>query len=214
MYLLLVALAFVEKFVNSLSLKMSLNHLVSPSDPVGLQLNPRFASLNVGTLTVSNGASSGYVLTSDSKGVATWQAPSVSPLLSVTMNLSQAQIQGMHTTPVQVIPADSQGRTIIVNQAILSYSDFKDANPYGGGGNIFVCYSTSNPASGNIDPTVLSSADGSSVAAAMGEFNAIGHNGIGAPVLITNSTAAFTGGSSSPTAVTLTVLYSVIPITS
>lgn len=67
-----------------------MEHLVSPTDPIALKtLNPGFNSLTVATTTstaalaVTTTPATGSVLTSDSKGNATWQTPTVGASLNM-----------------------------------------------------------------------------------------------------------------------------------
>lgn len=55
----------------------------------------------------------GKVLTSDASGNATWQASGSGVVQSVTRTLTSAEILALHTTPIELIPAQGANTTIL-----------------------------------------------------------------------------------------------------
>lgn len=64
------------------------------------------------SVRITTGATSGYVLTSDTRGIATWQASGEGAVQTATVTLDSADIVSLHTTPITIIPAQGAGTVI------------------------------------------------------------------------------------------------------
>lgn len=64
------------------------------------------------SVRITTGATNGYVLTSDTRGIATWQASGSGVVQSATVTLDSADIVSLHTTPITIIPAQGSGTVI------------------------------------------------------------------------------------------------------
>ena len=74
----------------------------------------------IGQLQIPSGASSGFVLTSDSRGMATWQASGASVLNSATVTLDSSKVRLLHTVPDTIIPAQGANTIIVVTSIFYS----------------------------------------------------------------------------------------------
>lgn len=89
-----------------------------------------------GGVQVTTGAQSGYVLTSDSSGNATWQAAAGGgSLLSATVTLTPTDILNMYNFPVPLVPSPGTGKMLIVTNVTFYYSHntldyIGDVTPY------------------------------------------------------------------------------------
>lgn len=66
------------------------------------------------SLTIEDGATNGYVLTSDAAGVATWQASGAGSglLQQSTVTITSAQIKNIFSVPVSIVAAQGAGTVI------------------------------------------------------------------------------------------------------
>lgn len=71
------------------------------------------------SVRITTGAASGYVLTSDSRGIATWQETTSSTIQSATVTLDSADIVNIHTTPVEIVPAQGANTVIVPIEAVI-----------------------------------------------------------------------------------------------
>lgn len=65
------------------------------------------------SVRIATGATNGYVLTSDTRGIATWQPSGAGAVQSATVTLDSADIVSLHTTPVTLVAAQGNGTTIV-----------------------------------------------------------------------------------------------------
>ena len=113
---------------------MSLSHLTSSSKP-NPQLNPRFNSLfvdgssSLGSVStpsfqLSTAPTSGYVLTSDSKGDGTWQASASGGIQvqTVRVAVTSAQILNLAGASIPVIPAPAAGTANVVLNSVCVFN--------------------------------------------------------------------------------------------
>lgn len=80
------------------------------------------------SVIIATGATNGYVLTSDTRGIATWQASGAGAVQSATVTLDSADIVSLHTTPIELVAAQG-ANTVIVPIRITAYVDF-NSTPY------------------------------------------------------------------------------------
>jgi len=206
---------------------MSLNELINPlGPPLPISVKTVTASSSVTTpilsasssvttpaLAVTTSPTSGYVLTSDSKGNATWQAPSGGggALQQASVTLNQSQIQGMFASPVEILAPDAGGRTYIVDSTYYSVSNIRgEFKAYTGGGFVFPQYTSPGIAAGDsVDASILTSV-ASELGYAGNTVGTWGNTIIGSGLSITNDTAPFASGGASMVA---TVNYYIVNIT-
>jgi len=81
-------------------------------------------------LTIEDGATNGYVLTSDANGVATWQASGAGSglLQQSTVTITSAQIKNINTSPVVLVPA--QGANTVIVPVTMNVSMTYATTPY------------------------------------------------------------------------------------
>src|SRR5574343_256683 len=63
---------------------------------------------------ITTGAAANKVLTSDASGNASWQVSGSGAILTATRTLTSAEILSLHTTPIEIIPAQGAGTFISV----------------------------------------------------------------------------------------------------
>jgi len=80
------------------------------------------------SVRITDGATNGYVLTSDSRGIATWQASGAGAVQTATVTLDSADIVSLHTTPVTIIPA--QGAGTVIQLIAMTISMDYNSTPY------------------------------------------------------------------------------------
>lgn len=66
------------------------------------------------SVRITTGATNGYVLTSDTRGIATWQASGSGVVQSASVTLSSADILSLHTTPITLVAAQGANTFIFV----------------------------------------------------------------------------------------------------
>lgn len=74
-------------------------------------------------ITIADNAGVGKVLTSDGSGNASWQASGSGVVLLATKTITSAQILNIHTSPVELIPAQG-ANTVIVPLEITLWIDY------------------------------------------------------------------------------------------
>lgn len=81
-------------------------------------------------LKIEDGATNGYVLTSDANGVATWQASGAGSglLQQSTVTITSAQIKNINTSPVVLVPA--QGANTVIVPVTLNFVMTYATTPY------------------------------------------------------------------------------------
>lgn len=83
-------------------------------------------------LKIEDGATNGYVLTSDAAGVATWQASGAGSglLQQTTVTITDAQIKNINSVPIILIPA--QGANTIIVPILFAIDMTYATTPYTG----------------------------------------------------------------------------------
>jgi hypothetical protein len=76
-----------------------------------------------GDVVIPTGATSGYVLTSDVSGNATWQVSGTGAVQIAEVTLSSAQILSLHTTPITLVAAQG-ANTVIAPIRYITYYDY------------------------------------------------------------------------------------------
>lgn len=156
------------------------------------------------SVRITTGATSGYVLTSDTRGIATWQASGSGVVQSATTTISSAQILALHTTPITLVAAQGASTAIVPISMTVEYlystaayaTDNTLIFTYGGGTWITI---------------------GSGIAGTSNVFylrNAQVNAGVSGSNAYSNSAFSVTTPTSNPTAgsgtLKITVLYSVV----
>ena len=131
---------------------------------------------------------------------------------SVSVTLSQSQIQGMYATPVLLLAAPGSGQTVIGLFATLVYT--RVSSSFANGGSVVIQYGNAAHGAGtaltsDFSPTyITTSSSGVSTVPANSliSVSSISNTAI----YVSNTTGAFTSGNASSTAV-ITLFYMVIP---
>ena len=131
---------------------------------------------------------------------------------SVSVTLSQSQIQGMYATPVLLLAAPGSGQTVIGLFATLAYT--RVSSSFANGGSVVIQYGNAAHGAGtaltsDFSPTyITTSSSGVSTVPANSliSVSSISNTAI----YVSNTTGAFTSGNASSTAV-ITLFYMIIP---
>ena len=103
------------------------------------------------TETYAAPSTSGNLMTSDGTN---WTS-SAPTIYSATLNLTNAQIKALFTTPITIVPAQGAGTVITVTSIIVKYI-YGGTNAFTGGGNLNIRYT--NTTGQSINATIMTSA--------------------------------------------------------
>lgn len=124
---------------------------------------------------------------------------------SVSVTLTNAQLDTMFTTPIVLIPAPGAGKTIIVRQ--LEFVMTTTSTAVTGGGNVTFQYSGGNAVTNNVATAVVTAGAGTTYTVRCPiDVTAVSNTGI----TITNGTAVFAGGTAGTTAAKVNILYTIL----
>ena len=103
------------------------------------------------TETYAAPSTSGNLMTSDGTN---WTS-SAPTIYSATLNLTNAQIKALFTTPITIVPAQGAGTVITVTSIIVKYI-YGGTNAFTGGGNLNIRYT--NTTGQSINASIMTSA--------------------------------------------------------
>jgi len=156
------------------------------------------------SVRITTGATSGYVLTSDTRGIATWQASGSGVIQSATVTLDSADIVSLHSSPVTIVPAQGSNTFIFVIGA-LYYMQYNSV-AYTTDPTLRIQYADGNVI--NTNNNYLSFSSNAIGRKSTSDLNVSGSNiSINSALQVTTPTSNPTSGNST---VKITVLYSVI----
>lgn len=157
------------------------------------------------SVRITDGAGAGKILTSDARGIATWQTSSAGTILSASITLDSADLVSLHSVPDTIVAAQG-ANTVIMPIRFITYMDYT-GDEYATEGTLIVQL-------GGVTQTTYSGILGltSDVLLAGSPSNTSQQ----APIPQINSALTVTTPTSNPTAgnstVKITVLYSVITL--
>lgn len=182
---------------------------------------------NTNTLTLKPGTTAAsYSLTLPTADATYANAPLVSnaagtlsfnnnAILSATVTLTQAQVQGAFAAPVQIVAAPGAGETIVVAHAQV-YTNFQTAAFTGGGIAILQYDNTIHGAGTNALAATIPTAEITAAASQIYGLNGVTASALTAitnkGIFFSNATGAFTAGNAASTVV-ITVHYMVLAAT-
>lgn len=157
---------------------------------------------------ITTGAAANKVLTSDASGNASWQVSGSGAILTATRTLTSAEILSLHTTPIEIIPA--QGAGTFISVLYVLYSMTYNTTPYATDTTLRIVY--------NDNPIYTTIASNGILAYSQNQLTRLyaGNINTGGAISIINSAVMAYAPISNPTAgdsdVTVNVFYSVITL--
>lgn len=163
------------------------------------------------TETYAAPSTSGNLMTSDGTN---WTS-SAPTIYSATLNLTNAQIKALFTTPITIVPAQGAGTVITVTSIIVKYI-YGGTNAFTGGGNLNIRYT--NTTGQSINATIMTSALLLGTASVYSQTLNTAISGAAIAnmenrlVCIHNATAAFTGNAANNNLINVKILYYITQI--